>query len=126
MLVIYYAHGLYLYNTLQEQRDIKLLEALGFEVLNPNTPEIQNQIKELKKVHGEQADYMEYFRDMVKDCDIVAFRALPDGRIGAGVYTEVECAYEENIPVFELPSGFTTRKITVEATREYLKEIGQR
>lgn len=47
MKKVYYAHSLHLYNTPQEKRDIELLEKLGFEVLNPNQPEIQEKIQSL-------------------------------------------------------------------------------
>lgn len=107
---VYYAHCMTIYNT-QEQRDVLMLQRLGFEVVNPNG-----------KVWG-----MDHFLDIVEnEVDAVAFRALPDGSIPAGVAQEVERARACDKPVFELPTGVLRRTLTVEQTREVLKESGQR
>lgn len=66
------------------------------------------------------------FEEMAKSCDLLVFRALPDGSIPAGVYKEMTWAQEAGIPVMELPSNLSRREMTVQATREYLKEVGQR
>lgn len=114
---IYYAHPLSLYDTPQEQRDVKLLhEGLGFEVVNPNKPEHQEGYKQ----YG-----MEYFVRLVKTCDALAFRAFPDGKIGAGIAGEIE-ALGPNKTVIELPHAISCRTLTIDQTREYLKELGQR
>jgi len=122
----YYAHDMYLYNTQQEKRDIQLLELLGFKVINPNTKKVQEDITNLKKVHGDDFDYMKYFHDIIYNCDVVAFRSIPNGHIPAGVGNEVTYAILEKIPVFELPSSIDARIMSIDFTREYLKEIGQR
>ena len=69
---------------------------------------------------------MEYFAELVRSCGAVAFRVLPDGSIPAGVAKEIAVANEVGKPVIELPSGISRRVITVEQTREYLAEVGQR
>ena len=114
---VYYAHCMVIYNTPQEERDIKTLESMGFEVFNPNCPEMQNAYKE----HG-----MIPFFDKVKECDAIVFRATPDGSIPAGVYGEIEVAINTGKPVIELPSCIKRRYLDVEKTREYLKEVGNR
>lgn len=116
-LKVYYAHSLHLYGSAQEARDVKLLEDLGFEVVNPNIPEHQLAYK--ASLGG-----MYYFKELAKGCDALAFRAYPDGKIGAGVFTETMEMGEK--PVIELPSGMFRRGLSVEDTREYLKELGQR
>jgi hypothetical protein len=121
---VYYAHCIALYGTPQEDRDVEHLETLGFEVLNPNNPDVSRDVAELKAAGRE--DYMDYFHDLIQSCDAVAFRSLPDGRIPAGVAKEVQWADEVGIPVIELTSNFRSRVMSVEATRDYLKEIGQR
>jgi len=69
---------------------------------------------------------MEFFLREVRKCDALAFRALSSGKIPAGVYKEIMTALEEQIPVIELPSALSQRGLSVEQTREYLREIGFR
>lgn len=113
---IYYAHCMFLYGTKQEERDVHTLSAFG-EVVNPNSPESDTGAK----IHG-----MDYFRRFVEECDAIAFRALPDGSIPSGVGKEINWFREAGKPIIELP-GFSRRLLmTVEHTREYLREVGQR
>ena len=123
---VYYAHCIAIYGTPQEARDLGLLFRLGHEVVNPNDLEVQERV-DAAKARGE--DVMEtIFKPMVLSCEAVAFRALPDGRIPAGVAKEIDYAQQAKayIPVFELPSGLRARSIGVDETREYLAEVGQR
>lgn len=119
----YYAHSLHLYGTAQEKRDIELIEALGFEVVNPNQKRHSNAYRALPEGEG-----MNYFVELVRTCDVCAFRAYPDGSIGAGVYKEVLAADDPDMPmpVFELPWGLYRRGLSVEDTRAWLRELGQR
>lgn len=146
-MIVYYAHCQAIYDTPQEQRDIELLKALGFEVLNPNMPEHKEHATKTRQSvieSGEQMDrdrgvdltegrktfwrdkasscVMGYFESLVKSADFVAFRALPDGRIPAGIAKEISLGK----PCFELPSGIVRRIIGVAETREYLQEAGFR
>lgn len=114
-LKCYYAHCLAIYNTHQEKRDVKLLESLGFKVVNPN----QRKYQKIYETHG-----MLFFKKLAQKCDVIAFRSLPSGEVPAGVAAEIDCGV--SIPVIELPSGISRRTLTVNETREYLKEIGQR
>ena len=115
---IYYAHFMGIYNTPQEVRDIETLKKLFplAEIYNPNSQESED---------GYKLKGMSYFEELVKGCDILAFRGLPGGKIPAGVYKEIECGMVNEIPVIELPC-FTDRKMQIEDTRYYLKEIGFR
>jgi len=114
---IYYAHPLDIYGTPQEKRDVGTLSALGFEVVNPNAPEHDQ---------GYKTGGMDYFVKLCVQCDGVAFRAFPDGRIPAGVQKEIATFAEAKKPVIELPAAISTRTLSVEATREYLTLLGQR
>jgi hypothetical protein len=114
---IYYAHCVAIYDTPQETRDVETLRKLGFEVINPNSPECSQ---------GYQMAGMEYFRNFTAPCDGMAFRALPDGSLPAGVAYEIKLFQERGLPVMELPSGLLRRTRSVEETREYLREVGQR
>lgn len=114
---IYYARPLTIYGTKQEQRDLELLKALGFEVNDPNKAELQERYK---------TEGMEVFLQLARESDAVAFRAFPDGKIGAGVCGEIDEALENGKPVFELPTFTEARRLSVTATREYLSLLGQR
>ena len=132
-LKVYYAHCMAIYNTKQEARDIALLEALGFEVVNPNSKEIDAAYEKRKadiaaaKTAG--TDPMELFRPFAQGegaCDLIAFRGMTDGAIPSGVAKEIEMFKEVKKPVIELPSCITRRCLTVQETREALCETGFR
>lgn len=142
---VYYAHCIALYHTPQELRDLKTLEYCGFEVINPAGPEIEAQVQEVKRAfanptrrslekrfHGladDGAAVMELvFKPLLTPAsiDLLVFRSLPDGRIPAGVAKEIAWADANGIPILELPSNRSSRLMTVDQTREYLKEVGQR
>jgi hypothetical protein len=120
---VYYAHCIAIYNTPQEERDVHTLLGLGLDVVNPNTPAVDVEVKRLKSL-GE--NYMSFFKDIVHCCEVFAFRALPDGSIPAGVAKELAWAVEADKLIIELPAAILRRVITLEATREYLHEVGQR
>lgn len=124
MIKAYYAHCMAIYGTIQEARDIELLERLGFAVLNPNCLETQVEVQRRKAAND--PNYMDYFRTLVEQCGALAFRALPDGSVPAGVAKEIVYAQAANIPVFELPSAVRRRTLSVDETRDYLTEIGER
>ena len=120
---VYYAHSVSIYNTKREDRDLKLLQQLGFEVVNPNDPVHEDGYTSLKEQTG---NGMPYFNQVIEDCQVLAFRAHPDGTIPAGVAKEIDVAIQANIPVIELPSSMHRRAMTVQETREYLVELGAR
>jgi len=114
--ILYYAHCMAIYGTPQEKRDIDLLESNNFGVYNPNSEFCQNGYSE----YG-----MNFFRPIILACDGLVFRGNPDGSIPAGIAKEVAIAQEHRF-ILELPCGITRRTMSVEETREYLKESGQR
>jgi hypothetical protein len=114
---IYYAHCINIYGTQQEKRDIATLEALGFEVVNPNSPANEE---------GYKAKGMDYFKEFSISCAAVAFRATATGEIPAGVVKEVTWFLELNKPVIELPTRFLCRSMDVLRTKEFLREVGCR
>ena len=122
---IYYGHCQAIYGSPQDKRDVEMLIKMGFDVVNPSDPEHEAMAKKMKGC-GQGDRVMDYFVSLVEGCDAVAFRALPDGAIPAGVAKEIERAVMSGKPVIELPSCISRRVLTVEQTREYLKEIGQR
>lgn len=123
-LRVYYAHCLAIYNTPQELRDVATLATLGLVVDNPNRKAVQKEVAR-RKAAGDP-DYMTYFRELILTCDVLAFRALPDGRIPAGVAKEIQYAREAGKSIIELPSNLHSREMSLASTREYLQEVGQR
>jgi hypothetical protein len=132
---IYYAHSMSLYDTPQEKRDVELLETLGFNVINPNSKEIQDQVDSIKgwcaeagKTRDETSSeiMLMFFQGVIPFCDALAFRSFHDGKIGAGVWSEIVCAQNRFIPIIELPNIISYRKMDIEETREILKLIGYR
>jgi hypothetical protein len=108
-----------IYHTKQESRDLDLISKLfpNDNLYNPSLDKVSEQ--------GYKEFGMDYFLNIVKSCDLLIFRPLPNGDIPAGVYKEIQAARDNNISILELPS-FYKRKLSIENTRNYLKEIGFR
>lgn len=136
---VYYAHCMAIYGTPQEQRDIATITALGHVVINPNTPDIEKTVTQIRAEVDEfnrtaiaatrnagNEIMARVFLPLVEACDALAFRALPDGRIPAGVAYEICVAIEISRPVFELPHNLLGRRMTIQETKNYLAEVGQR
>lgn len=117
MKKIYFARLINLYKTPQDQRDIATLEALGFEVVNPDKEELSLRYK---------TEGMDVFLQAVSDCQALAFRSTVNMGITAGVVKEIQKAQELGLPVFELPTLFSNRFLSVEDTRAYLAYSGIR
>lgn len=122
---VYYAHSMHLYGKPQEKRDIELLQKLGFEVINPSEKEYCDQCAYLK-ANGHGDTIMEYFKEIIDSCDVVAFRSHPDGKIPSGVGVEVKHAINTKKPVFELPTLINSRFMELGETRQYLELLGER
>ena len=121
---IYYAHCQSIYGTNRERKDIAMLEAMGFEVVNPNTQEILRGLEEFR-LKNPQESSMTYFCRIAEGCGAIAFRGIPGGGITAGVFMEIECVGVLGKPVIELPNQMVTRQMTREQTMEYLLDVGQ-
>lgn len=143
----YYAHCMSIYGKLTEARDVEALRALGFAVVNPNDQDISKRCEEIRDT-VERTGYWEagspgpgltfrytdastaimevIFKPLARSCDVLAFRALPDGTIPAGVAKEIQWAIEAGKTIIELPCSLKRRTLSVELTREYLREVGQR
>ena len=113
----YYARPMAIYGSKQEMRDIETMSALGFESIDINKKEIQ-------AAYDQQG--MAVFLEYVKKADAIFFRRQLDGKIGAGVYKEIQWAIEADLPVVELPGAMVGTVATVNETREYLNLSGFR
>lgn len=112
----YYAHRLQSYHTDEEARDIALIESLGFECVNPSAPEHS------RTKRGERT--MEEFCQLAASCDLLIFRAFPEGRISSGVHKELAAMRKAGKPILELPSypQFRHRALTREQTRARMRD----
>jgi hypothetical protein len=119
----YYAHCQAIYGTAVEERDHALIRLLGYEpVLFDES--VTNAVDVVKRAGGNVMTAV--FKPLVEASAVLFFRALPDGRIPAGVAAEIEYADQAEVPVIEIPASRFSRTMTVDETREYLREVGQR
>lgn len=112
---IYYAHPISMYGTILEKEDLDMLKRLHPMAIIYN-PATDKEAKEGYKKHG-----MTYFYEIIDDCDYLYFRSFSDGKIGAGVWGEIERAEAVHCEVLEIPT-LEDRKLSVNETREYLKK----
>ncbi|MDE2100480.1 MAG: hypothetical protein KGL39_24765 [Patescibacteria group bacterium] len=124
MKKLYFAHPVADYNTPRERDFLEFLKTAfkGYEIVNPNTPEHENAYREKG---------MEHFYEIIKDCQVLVAWAFEDGKLGAGVAGEIECAFNNGIPVYvEIPSLEPVSRLpedlvlTVEETRARLRPPG--
>ncbi len=130
-LKVYYAHFMGIYNTPQEERDVKTLKDLNLDVLNPNIPEVQRMCKKaFPKTPYTDEQYIKafhkVFEPLVKECEVFAFKPLPDNRIPGGVAMELKIAQRLKKIIIELPSNTHARCMSKVDTHEFLKDIGTR
>lgn len=114
---IFYARPVSLFGTKQEARDFETLKQLGFDVVDPNNADSQERY---------QSEGVGVFLELVRGSDAVAFRSFPDGKIGAGICGQIDEALRMGKPIIELAAVTAGRKMSVDATREYLALLGQR
>lgn len=114
---IFYARPVSLFGTKQEARDFETLKQLGFDVIDPNNDDSQKRYA---------SEGIGVFLELVRESDAVAFRSFPDGKIGAGLCGQIDEALRMGKPVIELATITEARKMSVDATREYLALLGQR
>lgn len=122
-LKCYYAHTMVSYNSTVEEKDVELLNYLGFDVINPNIQEHRNGLDAYVLKNGKQ-NVMQYFAEIVKNCDVVAFRSNPDGSILSGIGAELETAFDLNIPIIEMPNFSCRKFMNYPETKKYLTELG--
>jgi len=114
-LKVYYAHPMVFYGSQIEYDDIKTLEMMGFEVLNPNHPNNE------EAYHKRNKDF-NLFLELVNSCDILAFRSIIN-KITIGVAKEIRFAETLGMPVIELPTITEDRILSKEETIKYFRPL---
>jgi len=109
---VYYSHTMLMYNSSIEEEDTKLLEKMGYEVINPNKKE--NEEEYLRTLN------FDVFLRLVKQCDILAFRGI-FGKISFGVKTEIDYARQLGLPIIELPTFTSDRFLSITETQNYCR-----
>lgn len=100
----YYAHPIALRSSPIVAQDIKVLKCLGFHVVNPGDPCYSTL-------------QMDGFVNLAKTCDVVAFRAFDDGKIGSGMALEISAAGVAGVPIIEMGAPHACRILTRNETR---------
>lgn len=97
MYTVYFAHPMSTYNTKREAKCIKQIKNRypDWTILNPNDP-IHHQA--CKACGGG----MEYFALLVNRCDAVVALPFKDGEHGAGVYYEMNAAFQRKKTIYEI------------------------
>jgi len=111
------------YGSTIEAQDVALLEFLGFEVVNPNSQEIEAGVQTYILERGKE-NCMDFFKEIIDYCDLIAFRGMPNGEILSGVAFEVNYAQSIGRPVIELPCNVKRRSLDYLATKQILIELG--
>jgi len=128
---VYYAHPLSLYDKPEELVDIAQLNLLGLRVLNPNDDKVEADFQRTQD--------FSIFLELAGSSDVVAVRAFPDGKLGAGVAKEALRAFEAGKPVIEIfgsddprygkinyltPEDIVSRELSIPQTIVYLDRYG--
>jgi hypothetical protein len=107
---------------------------MGYDVISPSDGPTQQIIKNLRE-QAENDNPPECAHDsaslaeidfrltLVDTCDGLAFRALPNGEITAGVHKEIKRMIEKGGFVFELPRLLNYRGLPVGKTRNWMQEL---
>jgi hypothetical protein len=110
------------YHTKTEALHIKLLENMGFTVINPSGPRYEKKVKNLKAEGKTSSEIMDYFVEVVKNCDHLAFSTTKDGKVSAGVMKEIETMKEEGGSIVQLPDLNSLESMNISDTRKHIRE----
>ena len=123
MKTAYYAHCMAIYGTKQERDDVKRIRQMGFRVVNPNSDTHKARVADMKSEGCTGREIMKYFIEVASRCDVIVFRALPDGKIPAGVDKEINSFIDSNKPVVELPFLSKRKRLSVIETSNYTRKF---
>jgi hypothetical protein len=117
---VYFAHNIRDYNTDLEKRAIAFLTDEFNNVENPNQPHHQKAYATQKMHH--------FIKDVIPKCTALAYMPCSNGKIGAGVFLEIETAAKLGMPVFRLSrdleyfqeiESIEEEIMTIEETRDF-------
>jgi len=99
---LYYAHALKQYNSAIEATDLAYLksEFSDYEIVNPNSPEIQADFEQWKKDNPDEHQ-MRFFKPIVQGVDLLVYRT-DKGTMTSGVRYEINKAIEAGVEVFNM------------------------
>lgn len=117
----YYAHCISDYHTNKSRSHIKYLKQLGFEVIDPSSKKYEKCVKKMREEGKTGKQVMDYFVEIVKTCDLLAFAVATTNKISAGVKKEIDTMREMEKPVIQMPEFNSLETMTIEETREYIK-----
>lgn len=91
---LYFAHPVNAYEINGSTLEKPLLLLLkrtwpDLEIINPGGQKHADMVQSLKS-SDPKANVMGYFLDLVRECSTLVYLPFPDGKIGAGVWAEVE------------------------------------
>ena len=123
---VYFAMPTTYYNDPKMEKDVELLEKLGYEAYVPNSPKDESEYK----AHG-----MQHFFSLIANYGFNAlfFRSFANKMISKGVAGEIKAAFDVGLPVCEVLddlnpcifdiSRLENRELTIDQTRHFLKTI---
>lgn len=120
----YYSHPKTYKNSKESVSDKELLISLGYEVIDPYDP--------IYTECWQSSESMSFSKVLIDMADIVAFRALSTGKIGAGVGKELRIASEMGKKIMEVPTvtsfeleRLTDRILTIDETVDFFNTVGK-
>lgn len=102
---IYYAHPISDYGT---ERELNALVAIRKQwpdayIVNPAL--LSEKVNAMKAEGTTSKQVMQFFLDIVENCDLLVFSAFKGGDIGAGVAQEILVAHLHGKPVWKISNG---------------------
>lgn len=106
---VYFAHPIVEYGTDREWRALKEISRAfkGYEVVNPGDQDWQASVMgAIRLLH------MDFFDAVAAKCDALVFMSYADGKVGAGVYSEIQAAARAGRKIYEVTGTANRVRIT--------------
>lgn len=89
----YFAHPITEFGTRKEKMILEKMELLFGEIVNPNTDE--------HKLKYDLKGMSYYLKEVLPNCDVIVFMAMPNGKISSGVAKEIKHFVKQGKTIFE-------------------------
>jgi histidyl-tRNA synthetase len=109
------------YHTKTEALHVKLLEQMGFEVINPSGPIFDAEVKRMKRDGKTSTQIMNYFIEVVEECDHLAFSTTKKNTVSAGVAEEIKAMKKKGGTVIQLPDLKKIKKMSIADTVSHIR-----